>query len=192
MAAPHAAPRKQRSRHSPPAAPPLAVHHAIQDLDTLLALPPIDGPKPWTDTFERAALAHVAAASNPLVALSAYGVAKSTASVWLSDDPPPMFKSACHALAERLKVTQDWCETDLFGRIRNASADPRHWTAAAWILERSRGYIVQQPQGSGPSIVVNIGRLELTAGARRDGVPVRQLAEEAIVEASVVGESIVE
>lgn len=181
----------RRTKHSPPADIAPALKASLHKLDSLLSEAPIPGPKPWSDELERAALVRCANASNPHLALSSCGVPPGTASDWLSDHPPDAYRSACTALRNRLKSAWDWCETDLLERIRLASLDPKHWTAAAWILERSRGYVVKQQQQDGPSIVVNIGRLELVQGAPRAGLPVRQhrelpAAEDAVIEAMPV------
>ena len=55
--------------------------------------------------------------------------------------------------------------TALIGaNIHKAAQDPRYWTAAAWTLERKHGYVVQQQQLTGPSVVVNIGTLNVGKG----------------------------
>jgi hypothetical protein len=110
------------------------------------------------------------------------GIAHATADTWLSDEPPEMYRSACLALAGRLKAAQDASEKMLLGRILRASEDPRHWTAGAWILERSRGYIVRQDRGEGPQVVVNIGVLHV--GERRD-TPVSQIIDAEAIPASL-------
>ena len=166
------------------------VKHSIAALVDLQDLPPIPEPKGWTDDLERAWVFKASCGTPYKVAGAALGIPVDTIDMWLSDEPPVTYQSACHALLTRLKRGEAIAHDQALDAVRAAWG--KAWQSAAWFLERKHGYIVQQPQGSGPSIVVNIGRLELTAGARRDGVPVRQLAEEAIVEAQVTGEGIVE
>jgi hypothetical protein len=101
-----------------------------------------------------------------MMALCAAGAAPGTAKIWLSDDPPPSYQSACAALSGRLKAAEHVCSQTLLGRIYQASEDPKHWTAAAWVMERSRGYVVQQQQLNGPATVVNIGTVNVIQGER--------------------------
>ena len=156
----------QRNRHSPPltVAPPQA--DFLTKVDSILDLPAIPGPKPWTDDVERAAVWHTCHASTPVMALCSSGASLTAAKVWLSDEPPEAYRSACVALAGRLKAAEHVCSQTLLGRIYAASDDPKHWTAAAWIMERSRGYVVQQQQLNGPATVVNIGTLNVVQGER--------------------------
>lgn len=141
--------------------PPPQAQNMLRVLDEHLSQPPIDGPKPWSDDVERIAISHALRASSAQTALVAAGVAPSTASAWLSDDPPPCYQSACIALSARLKRAEEACTADILGRIYLASSDPKLWTAGAWILERSRGYVVKQNAQDGPSIVVNIGHMSV-------------------------------
>ena len=155
----------QRNRHSPPLLPAPDQAAFLAKVDSILDLPPIPGPKPWTDDVERAAVWHVCHASTPVQALCASGASPRAAQAWLSDEPPPSYQSACTSLAARLKSAEHVCSTTLLGRIYQASSDPKHWTAAAWIMERSRGYIVQQNPNAGPTTVVNIGQVTINASA---------------------------
>ena len=155
--------RPHRLRASNPTVPaPTQEHLAV--ITDLMEQSPIAGPKPWSDDVERAALFHVTRASTPLMALCSAGVPKGTATAWLSDEPPPCYHSACTALSERLKSASELCSKTLLGRIYAASEDPKHWTAAAWIMERSRGYVVKQDTDNGPKVVVNIGQLTVNQG----------------------------
>ncbi len=150
---------KRRNSHSPPLQPSPEQAAFLTAVDGVLELPPIPGPKPWTDDVERAAVWHVCHASTPVQALCASGASPSSAKSWLSEEPPPTYQRACAALSDRLKAAEHVCSTTLLGRIYQASSDPKHWTAAAWIMERSRGYVVQQNPNAGPSTVVNIGQV---------------------------------
>lgn len=182
-----AKPETRGGRHKPPADISPALKASLEKLDELLDQPPIPGPKPWSDELERAAVARVAFASPPLVALASLGVPHSTAQGWLSEeDPPREYQSACRALVVRLKSAYAWCESDLLERIRTASLDPKHWTAAAWILERSRGYVVKQQQDSGPAIVVNIGTVNIAEGRPRP------VLEAPVVDAEVIRQALPE
>lgn len=174
----------KRHKHSPPAAiPSPEVLAGVRESEALLAAPPIPGPKPWTDELERAAVAGCLGSCNPLVSLASLGIGRSTAGEWLSEDPPAKYRSACLALAGRLKSAQDASERMLLGRIQAASADPKHWTAAAWILERSRGYVVRQAAGEGPNIVVHIGTVSIQGDRGRD--PLREVVEGEVVQAQI-------
>lgn len=153
---------------------------AVTTYDDILAAPPIPQPKPWTDALERAAIAGGLGSCSPHVALTSIGVPPTTANTWLSDEPPEAYARACLALRERLKAAQDASERMLLGRIQAASQDPRYWTAAAWILERSRGYVVKQNGENGPNIVVNIG--SITMNQAKD-TPIRQIVEGEVVAA---------
>jgi hypothetical protein len=162
-----------------PRAPDSADIAALADFDALLQEPPIAGPKGWTDDLERAAIARCCIGTPPPIALVSCGVGRTQAFAWLSDEPPEGYKSACLALAERLKRASDWMEANALARINAAAAaDPKQWTALAWILERSRGYVVKQNQQDGPSIVVNIGSVNVTSGAPR--AQLREAVDEVI------------
>jgi len=161
----------QRNRHSPTLQLSPVLLQEQQAFDRLLDEPPIPGPKPWSDELERAAIAACAYATPPAVALRSYGVGYNTAYEWLSDDPPAAYRSACVALAGRLKNASSWCERSLLARIASAGSDPKFWQAHAWILERSKAfsqqYIAVEAQGiGGPSTVVNIGTLQVIQGER--------------------------
>jgi len=154
----------QRNRHSNPLTLSPVLTEEQQAFDRLLDQPPIPGPKPWSNELERAAIAACAYATPPVVALRSYGVSHSTAYEWLSDNPPEAYRSACIALAGRLKNASSWCERSLLARIVNAGSDPKTWQANAWILERSKAfsqqYIAMADQSAnGPATVVNIGTL---------------------------------
>ncbi len=154
----------QRNQHSPPRdASPESKHH-IQLLEDFTGRDPIAITKPWTDDVERAAIYHCLHSAPPPMALCAAGVPLRTAQAWLSDDPPEAHKSACLALAARLKEAEQACAAGLFANIHRAAQDPRYWTAAAWTLERKHGYIAQQQQLTGPATVVNIGTLNVVQG----------------------------
>ena len=151
---------ERRNRHSPPLDVSPLEKAWLTRVDALLEAPPIPPPKPWTDDVERAAIHRCALGTPPLVALRSFGLPSSTAESWLCDEPPPTYLSACRALSERLKCAGNLCESELLARIHSASLDPKHWTAAAWWLERSRGYIVKQASALGPAIVVNVGIIQ--------------------------------
>jgi hypothetical protein len=159
----------------------------LHQVDSLLALPPIDGPKPWSDNVERAAIWHCTRASTPVNALCAAGVAATTAQHWTSEEPPEAYRSACVALVGRLKSAHEVCSQTLLGRIYAAADDPKHWTAAAWIMERSRGYVVKQDGVSGPTTVVNIGQVVINGKA--SPVPVRDLEDVVDADSLVVASS---
>jgi len=184
----------QRNRHSPPLLPAPDQAAFLAKVDSILELPPIPGPKPWTDDVERAAVWHVCHASTPVQALCASGASPRAAQAWMSDEPPPSYQSACTLLAARLKAAEHVCSTTLLGRIYSASTDPKHWTAAAWIMERSRGYIVQQNPNAGPTTVVNIGQVTINALAPPprepiiDAVPITAEPTPSLVESVVVGD----
>jgi len=161
----------QRNRHSPPVQLSPVLLQEQQAFDRLLDEPPIPGPKPWSDELERAAVAACAYATPHVVALRSYGVSNRSAYEWLSDEPPAAYRSACLALAARLKNASSWCERSLLARIVAAGSDPKTWQANAWILERSKSfsqqYIAVEAQGiGGPSTVVNIGTLNVVQGER--------------------------
>lgn len=149
----------QRNRHSPPRTTNEPSQALVANLDYFSSLPSIEGPKPWTDDVERAAVYHCLQSSPPIMALCAAGVPHATAGDWMSDSPPESYKRACHALAGRLKQAEQACASELFGLIKRAAQDPRYWTAAAWTLERKHGYVAQQQGLTGPATVVNIGQL---------------------------------
>lgn len=48
-------------------------------------------------------------------------------SAWIADDP---------GLAEEIEIARGQHELDLLEKVREAAEDPKHWTAAAWSLER--------------------------------------------------------
>jgi Tfp pilus assembly protein PilX len=100
------------------------------------------------------------------MALCAAGGELRNAHLWLSDEPPPSYQSACAALSSRLKEAEQACAAGLFANIHKAAQDPRYWTAAAWTLERKHGYVAQQQQLNGPATVVNIGTLNVVQGER--------------------------
>jgi len=160
----------QRNRHSPPRELPAQLNQEQHALDVLLLQEPIPHPKPWTDEFERAAIAGCAYATPPQVSLRSLGIPSSVASAWLSDSPPETYRSACVALAERLNKATAWCEKSLLARIAAAGAEPSRWQANAWILERSKSfshqYIAVSDQTlNGPATVINIGQLTVNQGA---------------------------
>jgi hypothetical protein len=138
-------------------------------LDAFLTADPIPGPKPWSDEFERAAIAGCAYACPPQVSLRSLGLPASTASLYLSDEPPKACRSACFALRERLNKATAWCEKSLLSRIARAGEEPTRWQANAWVLERSKLFSQQyvaavDSSALGPSTVVNIGQVNITAG----------------------------
>lgn len=188
-------PRTQRNQHSPARQLPAPLLNEQHGFDALLLEDPIPGPKPWTDELERAAIAGCAYACPPLVSLKSLGVASPTASAWLSDDPPEAYRSACLALAERLKKASSWCERSLLARIAIAGSEPRFWTASAWLLERSKAFSHQyvaaiDPSALGPSIIVNVGQLVVNHAPERS-LPNRAdiIDAEAIQAQNLVSES---
>lgn len=173
----------QRNQHSLARQLPAVLLPEQQQLDALLTRGPIPGPKPWSDELERAAIAGCAYACAPQVSLRSLGIPSSSASLWLSDEPPEMFRSACVALAERLKEANSWCERSLLARIARAGEEPRFWASNAWILERSKCFsqqyiAVQDSTAFGPATVVNIGQVIIQA-APGQSLPNRQLVVDA-------------
>ena len=149
---------ERRSKHSPPVDVSQTEKLWLATLDTHLLQPTILPPKPWSDDVEQSAFVKCAYGTPPIVALRCFGIPDRTAASWLSDDPPEAYRSACAALAAKLKCASDLCEAELLGRIHAASLETKHWTAAAWYLERARNYVRRDNLGaSGPSVVVNIG-----------------------------------
>lgn len=173
--------KKPRTPRVPIKDIPDALRPWSQAVEELVSLPPIPGPKPWSDELERAAIAGTIGSCAPKLALTSIGVPPATADSWLSDEPPEAYERACRALTMRLKGGQDASEKMLLGRIQTAAQDPKHWTAAAWILERSRGYVVKQASADGPNIVVHIGTMNIRseAGAK----PRPQWSEDTIIDA---------
>lgn len=168
-------------------------------LDAFLTADPIPGPKPWTDEFERAAIAGCAYACPPQVSLRSLGLPASTASHYLSDDPPEAYRSACFALRERLNKATAWCEKSLLSRIARAGEEPTRWQANAWVLERSKLFSQQyvaavDSSALGPSTVVNIGQVVVNgtlATPERatiiEAVPIQAEQTPSLVESVVVG-----
>ena len=187
--------RTQRNQHSEPQSLVPALLAEQHSLDALLTRNPIPGPKPWSDELERAAISGCAYATPPQVSLRALGIPSQTASAWLSDEPPEAYRSACFALAGRLKEASSWCERSLLARIAKAGEDPRYWTASAWILERSKSfsqqYIAVADQSAlGPSTVVNIGQLIVNQAAGPDVPRVTWRDDPRVIEAQSEGESV--
>jgi len=112
------------SKHSLLASFPLYSWPSSKALDSMLLEPAIPHPKPWSDEFERAAIAGCAYATPPQVSLRSLGIPSSVASAWLSDSPPETYRSACLTLAERLNKATAWCEKSLLARIASAGAEP--------------------------------------------------------------------
>lgn len=171
---------QKRSKHSPPVELPEPLQQHISTLNRLQTLPPIPGPKPWSDDVERAALWHTSQSAPPVYALCASGISKTSAESYLSDTPPEAYESACRALVERLKEAESAAAATCFGRIHAAGADPKFWTANAWILERKHGYVAQQTGIAGPSVVVNIGQLNISS---TKDTPTVQLLEGELIKA---------
>ena len=169
----------RRSRHTPAVLPPdVAAQEAL--LDSLLELPPIPGPKGWSDDVERAALRRAFYGSDPVLALAATGIPRRTASDWLSETPPEPYRHACAALGARLKQVEGIFEAGCLERIRTAGHDSRHWTANAWLLERKYPMYRLQYQGdSSERVVINIGQLNV-------GSPSRMALPEPVIEADVL------
>jgi hypothetical protein len=184
--------RPHKLRAANPTVPPESLAF-LSALDKFSSLPPIPGPKPWSDELERAAVFQCLKAAPPYMALAAVGVEPRTAQYWLSDEPPPCYQSACTALSSRLKQAEQACAAELFGLVHKAAQDPRYWTAAAWTLERKHGYIAQQQGQGGPTTVVNIGQVTIntTAPPPREpiieAVPIQAEQTPALVESVVVG-----
>lgn len=61
--------------------------------------------------------------------------------------------------AELLKSHHRAAQLEALERIRRASDDPKHWTAQAWILERTdqQQFAIQRDQDSGPRVIVQVG-----------------------------------
>lgn len=163
--------RPHKLRAANPTVPPETALQ-VQQADALMSLPPIPGPKPWSDDLERAAIWHALHSAPPEFALSAAGVVPSTAKTWLSDEPPPCYQSACTSLSLRLKQAEQACAAGLFANIHKAAQDPRYWTAAAWTLERKHGYVAQQQGQGGPTTVVNIGQVTINTSSPPNREPI--------------------
>lgn len=175
--------RDQRNQHSAPKDLPDHIKADYARIDALVSLPPIPGPKPWTDDVERAAVWHAAHAAPPIMALCASGMALRTAHTYLSDEPPETYKSACLALAARLKSAEMACAGSVFGRIYRASEDPRNWTAGAWLMERKHGFVAAKDTEHGPNIVVNIGSVTVTGDKGKD--PIREIVDAEVIQAQI-------